>query len=428
MKAIVRKNVLNGEISVPSSKSHTIRALVIGTLAGGTSVIRNPLPSEDCRSCMEDVKLFGARCTVDEEKWVIESPAGGLHLPNDVVNVGNSGTTMYFLASIAATLNGMTVFTGDESIRSRPVLPLLEALQQLGVDANTAHPERKTAPFAVKGPMKSGTANVVGSPSQYISSILIAAPLCDGKIRLECDNPMETPYIQMTIDWMKRAGVDVIYDQEYHWYEVEPNQQYHTFDMTMPSDWSSVAFPLLAGLTSNSEIIINNLDFDDVQGDSAVVDHLIAMGADITKDKAKNRLIVRGGKNLKGIYIDMTNIPDALPVLSVAGALAEGEMVLDNIAGTRLKETDRAKVMAEQLTRMGVRVKEEQNVLTIYGGTTLKGAEVDSYKDHRIAMAMTAAGLFAEGETTIRDAECANVTFPHFYEKLNELNAGIDLV
>jgi 3-phosphoshikimate 1-carboxyvinyltransferase len=219
----------------------------------------------------------------------------------------------------------------------------------------------------------------------------------------------------------------VEYDKQgHHWFTITGPQTYHPFEFTIPSDWSSVAFPVVAAMTPGSELVISDMDFQDVQGDAVVIDHLIAMGADITKDLAGSCLLVRGGAPLKSIPpIDMAAIPDALPILALAGALCEGVTVLDNVAGTRLKETDRAAVMREFLGKMGVRVEEEPNRLTIYGGSPLQGTVLDSYDDHRIAMTAVAAGAHAQGETQVLQAQCAGVTFPGFFEKMKKIGTAI---
>lgn len=428
MKAIIERHSVKGKITVPSSKSHTIRALIIATLAGGRSVISNPLPSEDCKAAMRIAKQFGSTVTVEEGKWIVDGPKNGLQVPDDVVNVDNSGTTLYFMTSIAALLPEWTVFTGDKSIRKRHVTPLLNVLKQLGAEAETTRKDCVSAPFFIRGPIKGGTVEVPCTTSQYISSLMIASPMCEGTMRITTQKPMETPYLDMTIKWLREAGITVNYDEaEHKWFEIPGGQRYLPFEKTISSDWSSVAFPTVAGLVPGSELVISNMDFKDTQGDAAVIDHLIKMGADITKDSENGRLIIRGGSKLHGITIDMLNTPDALPILSVVGALADGTTVLDNVAGAKLKETDRVKVMTESLKKMGVDIEATQNTITIHGGKPLQGCELESYDDHRIAMALTVAGLYAEGTTTIQNAECASVTFPDFYEKMNGIGASIIL-
>lgn len=428
MRARITKNSIKGEITVPSSKSHTIRAITIGALANGKSIINNPLPSEDCKSALKAAALFGAECAMSENQWTVEGSESGIKAPDNIIDAENSGTTFYFMTAVASLLSDWTVLTGDKSIRSRPVTPLLNVLEKLGATAVTTRANVNFPPILVKGPIHPGAVKVQGNPSQYISSLLLVSPMCEGKTRIETDNPSEVPYLDLTIDWMRRTGITVDYDEKgYRYFEVSGKQKYLPFTRTIPSDWSAAAFPLAAGLTPGSELIINNLDFNDKQGDSKIVEILQNMGADIEIDKPNNRLMVRGGNELRGITVDCSDIPDTVPVLSVAGCIAKGVTVLDNVAGVRLKETDRISVMEEVLTKMGARIKTEHNRMIIYGGEHLKGTLLESYKDHRVAMALCVAGLFAEGETIVNDSDCASVTFPEFYEKMNALGAGFKL-
>ncbi len=426
MQAMISASRLSGNIIVPGSKSHTIRALIIATLAGGESVIRNPLLSEDCKSAMRAAQQFGSACQVLPDRWVVQGPKAGLQVPDDVIDVGNSGTTLYFMAAVAALLPDAVVFTGDASIRKRPSEPLLKALRQLGAEAFTTRSNSEAAPFVVRGPMRAGTATLSGLTSQWTSALLIASPMCQGKTRIELPQPREMPYIEMTIDWMRRCGVQVAYDEEgFTWYEVEGGQRYEPFDSVIPSDWSSVGYPLAAALTDGSRVVIENLNFGDKQGDVKIVDHLIAMGADIAKDEQAGTLTIHGGKTLRGMQIDMLTTPDALPVMAVVGCIAQGTTVLHNVSGARKKETDRVKVMSEVLGAMGADITCDENTMTIRGGKPLHGALLDSHDDHRVAMALSVAGMFASGETAITRAECASVTFPGFYEKFLQLGARI---
>ncbi len=426
MKAAISSSRLVGNIVVPGSKSHTVRALIIATLAGGQSVIRNPLPSDDCKSARRAALQFGSKCEIFPDRWVVQGPENGLQVPDDVIDVGNSGTTLYFMAAVASLLPDAVVFTGDASIRRRPSEPLLQALRQLGVKAFTTRSDSQAAPFVVRGPMRAGTTTVSGLTSQWTSALLIAAPMCEGKTRIELPEPREMPYIEMTIDWMRKCGVSVSYDEEnFTWYEVEGGQSYQAFDRTIPSDWSSVGYPMVAALTDGSEVVIENLNFNDKQGDIKIVDHLIEMGADITKDTKAGTLTVKGGKQLQGKKVDMLLTPDALPIMAVVGCIANGTTVLHNVSGARQKETDRVKTMSEALNAMGADIVYDDNTMTIRGGRPLYGARLESSDDHRVAMALTVAGMFANGDTAISRAECASVTFPGFYEKFQKLGASI---
>lgn len=426
MKAFIQPGPIKGSIIVPGSKSHTIRALIIATLAEGQSVIRNPLLSEDSKAAINAARQFGSVIGMHDGCWTVESPARGLQTPDNVVDVLNSGTTLYFMTALASLLDDAVVFTGDESIRSRPSEPLLDALRQLGVEAYTTRKHSDAAPFVVRGPLRSGRVQVSGLTSQWTSSLLVAVPLCQGTTRIDLPEPRETPYIEMTLDWMRKSGIEFLYDQEgYTWYEIPGGQKYQAFERDIPSDWSTVAFPLVAALGTGSRVTIENLDFNDKQGDRKIVDYLLAMDAAIIRDEQAGSLTVSGGKPLKGAELDLLETPDALPILSVAACMAEGTTVLHNVSGARKKETDRVAVMEEVLRAMGADIESEENTMTIRGGKKLQGCELGSHRDHRVAMALTAAALSAEGETVIHEAEYASVTFPDFFKQFALLGADI---
>lgn len=422
----VHPGKIRGEMSVPSSKSHTIRALVVATLAPGKSVIRNPLLSADCITAARNVQQFGAKIDKYDGYWEVQGTGGKLSTPDDIVNVDNSGTTLYFLTAMACLNNEYSVFTGDASIRTRPVQPLLDALIELGAEGSTTRFGTSLAPFFVKGPIHGGEVKVPCQTSQYTSALLLSCPLAQNKTRITTENPLEIPYIEMTIEWLKACGITINYDEtNYEFFELEGNQEYESFDKIIPSDWSSVAFPVVAALSKGSELIINNMDFEDSQGDAAVIDYLIQMGANIQKDQDQNRLIIKGDQKLQGTKIDIKDTPDALPILCVAGTMAEGVTELVNVAGARVKETDRVDVMTKILKQMGADIEDTENTVTIKGGKQLKGMTLDSHGDHRIAMSIAVAGLTADGPTGIIDAECASVTFPNFYDNFRA--AGVKI-
>jgi 3-phosphoshikimate 1-carboxyvinyltransferase len=254
---------------------------------------------------------------------------------------------------------------------------------------------------------------------------MLVSPLLEGTTRIEIANAIERPYLDMTAGWMEQQGIIFDFDNEnYRYFEITGPQKYKAVDSAIPSDWESVAFPLVAAAVTDSEVTIENLDLSGSQGDDQIVDILKQMNARITLNEGNSSLTVKGGSKLKGITIDCSDIPDAVPILAVAGAFAEGTTKLTNVEMVRIKETDRVALMHRELEKMGIEVEETHSTLTIRGGR-VKGAAVDSHHDHRIAMAIQVAGLGAEGETTVSDAECVSVSFPSFYEVMNSVGAGI---
>jgi len=459
MEIKASKHNLSGSIVVPGSKSHTIRALIIATMAEGTSIIRNPLPSADCLSTAKAVPLIGSEVDLNlsEEgvpgtQWVVRGAGKNIHLPDNVVDVGNSGTLLYFLSAVAGTFDGISIFTGDDSIRRRPVAHVADALEQLGARAELAVPGHNGCPLVIKGPVKPGTVNTPGEiSSQYISGLMLAGIRMNGKLTLNLSNPKETPYLTMTQKWMEKAGVETYISPDYKKIEIEGPCNIKAFDETIPSDWEAVAFPLIAALVNDSDITIENIDGSGTQGDDAIVDALIKLGADIEWDKEKETIRVRGGKKARNghgrlstencpdgiLRIKMSPFPDAICALAVISCFTEGTVILEDAEVCRRKETDRLKVLTIELSKLGAAVEEKADALIIHGhspvtvnGTpnpmfSLKGGYCDSYDDHRMAMSLACLGLgLPEGQAvTIKNAECCAVSFPRFYDVMNHIGA-----
>jgi len=417
---------------VPGSKSATIRAVLFGMLADGTTVIHNPLPSKDGLAALSVARAMGAEVIVDEKEntWSVHGLNGRPRVPENVIDTMNSGTTTSFTAGLCALLtDGYGVITGDEQIRRRPWKDETNALIELGATCIHTRPGCECPPLVIKGPIHGGTCHIPGFNSQHISGILApCALLPKGEaVDIVIEEPKEALYVQLTIDWLKKFGVQLESSNAYRHYRVAGGQKLIGCDCLVASDWSGVAFPLVAAACTKSNLTITDVDFADSQGDKAVADVLIRMGADIEKDINGHRLVIRGGRPLNGTEIDMDLIPDSLPVLSVAACFAQGDTHFSNLAHVRIKETDRVLVMQQVLTACGADVEITADSMTVHGGKPIFGASVSSYDDHRVAMAMSVCGLIAEGEMCIDHPECAAVSFPGFYETMNKVGAGFQL-
>ena len=422
MKFIVKPSKVSGSIDIPGSKSHTIRALVLGLLAEGESVIRAPLESSDTRSCMEMVKKFGAEIVEEKNLWRVKGTGGTPVVPYDVIDTGNSGTSMYFGLGIASLVNGYSIFTGDYQTRNRPVYALLKSIADLKGTAFSTRGNNKL-PVVIKGKIKGGITSVEAQTSQYLSSLLIAAPLASGDTTIQTALLNERPYVEMTLAWLNKLGIKYT-NKEFKNFFFSGGQKYKAFIEHIPADFSSAAFFLVAASITGSELVLNGLDFFDSQGDKEIVNILRAMGSEIESRGASLRI---KGEKLKGGVFDLNLIPDALPCLAIAGCFAEGETRLINVAQARLKETDRIKVMAGELKKMGADIEEMPDGLVIRR-STLKGTEVSGHDDHRIVMALSVAGLASDGQTEIDTAQSASVTFPGFFDLMKSINAGIEKV
>ena len=458
MIVIANKSNLSGHIRVPGSKSHTIRALLLATLAEGTSHIKNPLASADCISTFKAIPLLGATAETSADdiakssEWIVHGAGKSAHLPSDVVNVGDSGSLLYFLSPIAATFEGWSVFTGDESIRKRPVTHVVDALRQLGAEAYITRPDAESCPMIIRGPISS--ANEVttdGRLSQYVSGMMMAATRLSGTLHIHLTDPKETPYLTMTRKWLESLGANVRMSDDFKEIEVDGGLEIKAFDRTIPSDWEAVAFPLIAALITSSDIVIDGVDGTGTQGDDAIVAVLQSVGADIEWNKEAETLHVRGlskARNGSGyltteklpsgeLRVNLAGFPDAVCALAVIACFIEGKTVLEDLGVCRKKETDRIAVLHKELAKLGAVVEEGEDFLVIHGhcpvkadgsvneAFTLHGAEVESYDDHRVAMALSCAGL-ALGGLRVKDAECCAVSFPNFFGVMRNCGASFD--
>ena len=413
------KSPLNGAVDMPASKSHTIRALAIAALADGESRLIQPLHSLDTEACVAVFRGLGAAIEPDGEDLVVHGTAGALTPPESVLDVENSGTTLYVAMSMAAVLDGAVVLTGDEQIRRRPAGALIAALNDLGAQVQSTR-DNGMAPIVVRGPLRGGHTSIECPSSQYLTSLLISAPLAPEATDIEVPLLHEEPYVHMTLAWLDEQGIQ--YErEELARFRIGPAQRYHAFEKRIPADFSSATFFMVAAAITGSGLTLRGLDMDDVQGDKAVAHMIEQMGA--TVKVVPDGLRVKGGA-LQGGEFDMNATPDALPAMAVAGAFAKGETRLINVPQARLKETDRIAVMCQELRKLGVVCEELDDGLVIQGGK-IQGGRVHGHGDHRVVMALAVAGLVAEGEVEVDTAEAAAITFPGFVKLLRSVGADI---
>ncbi len=422
MKLRVRQSALRGEVTMPGSKSHTIRGLIIGSLADGESRLLRPLDASDTRSCVGVCRALGAEVdTSDAECWRVTGTAGRPSAVPEPVDVGNSGTTLFLAMGAAALCDGLTEFTGDEQTRRRSAEPLLAALRGLGATARSKL-DNGCAPLVVGGGLKGGSVSIECPTSQYMSSLLIACPLAEGDSEITAPLLNEKPYVAMTCCWLADCGIRLEASDDLQHFRIRGSQSYRAFERAIPADFSSATFFLAAAAVTGSEIFLRGLDMEDTQGDKAVVGMLQQMGCEVGVEPGGVR--IRGPERLRGATFDLNATPDALPAMAVAGCFADGQTRLLNVPQARLKETDRISAMARELTRLGGRVKELPDGLLVEG-SRLRGAAVDGRGDHRIVMALAVAGLAAEGETTVGTSEAISITFPEFVRLMRGLGAAV---
>ncbi len=425
----ISKSALHGEVVIPGSKSHTIRAVVLSLMANGTSVITNPLISDDTESALFASKKLGAKFTDTFEDgiltWKITGTGGKITNPDDeIIFLGNSGTSLRLLTGLVASTDLKISFDGDSSLRGRLMAPLISSIKKLG--GKVSYSEGGKCPLSIKGPIIGGETILECKSSQFLSALLFAAPLAKTDTVIHVINLNEKPYVDITVDWLKFLNIDFTYKQDYSLFEVKGGQSYKAFNRAIPADFSTSLFHLIASAVTDSKISLKGLDFSDNQGDKAVFDIMKKMG--MTVEELSKKVNVFREDRLSGdIEIDMNNIPDALPIMAVASCYAKGKTILSNAPHARIKECDRISAMAQELKKMGAKISEIDDGLIIEG-STLHPAVVNGHGDHRIIMALAVAGMGIEGDTVVENAADYSVTYPNFLRDFKQLGAHIDKV
>ncbi len=419
MKLTIQKSDIKGTVSAPPSKSYTHRAIAIAALSKKATV-NNPLISEDTKATIRASEAFGASIEPKKDSLIIKGFDGKPKIPENVIDIANSGTTLRIMTAVASLANGATVLTGDASIRTRPNTPLLNALNDLGAEAFSTR-GNGTAPLVVRGKMRGGRVHIDGSiSSQFISALLIACPFAQNETRVMIKGELKSrPYVNITIEMLRSAGARII-EESAGTFVMPPEQEYGMKSYNVPGDFSSASYMMAAGALCG-EVTVKNL-FPSEQGDSALIEILKKMGAQISWDRKKGEVKVSKSE-LHGIAVDVGKTPDLVPTLAVLGAASEGTTIIENAEHVRYKETDRLHAMTVELKKMGVDIKEEKDRLIIKGGK-IKGAKVHGWDDHRIVMALAIAGMVA-GETTIDTAECVGISYPGFFEELEKVGASV---
>jgi len=418
MRVSIDRSEIKGKVSAPSSKSYTIRGLMCAALAKGESEILHPLSSDDTKAAINVLSKGGVTVRQEEDLWQVTG--GDFHKPDADLFCGESAATLRFMTAICSIIPGQCRLTVGPSLTRRPVKPLVEALKQLGVDCSA---QGEVAPVVVKGGgLKGGVTELPGDvSSQFISALLFVAPLAEEGVRIRLTTPLESkPYVLMTLECLKNFGIDVEYSKALDEFRVE-KQKYKPARYEVEGDWSSVSYFLALGAVCGG-VEVSNLNPKSRQGDKMMLDFLREMGA--TVEMNQNSVIVRKSR-LKAIRADLSDGIDLLPTMAVLAATADGASEFVGIERARIKESNRVAAMKEGLERMGVKVIEERDRLTVTG-SRLKGAVIDSKDDHRIAMAFSILGSLV-GDTVINGAECVNKTFPEFWDILRSIGGKVKI-
>jgi 3-phosphoshikimate 1-carboxyvinyltransferase len=413
---------LHAAVRVPGSKSYTQRALVIASLAGGRSHLRDALISEDTQVLMQALGILGAKILHEGDDLLVTGTGGKIAPAREPIFLGNNGTATRFILSVLALGSGDYRISGTPRLCERPVKPLLNALRVLG-GSWTCGEKEGYLPLTIHGRGIQGgrvTFDDLES-SQYLSSLLISAPHAAKDVEIMVLGAMASrPYVTLTLEAMKDFGVRVETKGENH-FLVRSGQRYRGTDYSVEGDASSASYFFLAAALSRGTVRVAPLTLDGLQGDGRFLHLLEKLGC--TVSSKESWVEVKGNPLPEGEFVfDMGDMPDMVPTLAVLSALRPGRTVIRNAAHLRIKESNRLEAVAKELAKTGIHAEERADGLVISGGTP-RGAEIETYNDHRIAMSFAMMGLVVPG-MRIRDGGCVRKSFPGFWEEMGKLYGG----
>lgn len=419
MKCKVEKSKISGQIVCPPNKSYTHRAIFLASLAGNNSKVENVLLSADTIATIEACKKFGAEIETERSSIIVKNPIKFDKIVPEI-NTENSGTTIRIASGIASLFSDEITLTGDESLKKRPMQPLLDALSSIGAQCQSTD---GNPPIKIKGKILGGDVTIPGNfSSQFISALLISAPLTENGINLSIkENLVSKPYLDATIATMRKFGVSVQTLIPYKRYNISP-QVYKTTTFTVPIDFSSLALLLSAAVLNGDETIINGNIGNLPQGDEVFIDILEQLG--VTVSIEEDEIKIKSPTKLKGGRFDLSNSPDLLPPLAILALNSESPIEIVNVKHARIKETDRIAITSRELVKLGIKVQEKEDGLILESTENLNGAELNSENDHRLFMAFCIAGMYV-GNCSVTDPESVKVSYPNFIEEMNRIGAKI---
>ena len=414
---VFRGGRAEGKVSPPPSKSHTHRAIIMSALSEGRCEVSSPLISFDTRATMDAVRAMGAVVTEREGSVTVECES--IHAPDRTIDVMNSGTTMRLMTGISSLFSEKVVLTGDSSIQKRPMGPLLDSLSAAGVECSS---NGGKPPVEVRGPI-TGSELVIdgGVSSQFVSSLIMSSPLTGRPTDVRITGHLVSkPYIDITTSMMGKFGVEVT--EEGNVFHAEP-QHYRPTDYRVPADFSSSAFPLVAGGIAG-RVTARGMDMSDPQGDRKIIDVLKEAGCDV--EDSGDEVTCSNTGRLEGAEIDMGDIPDLFPVVAVLLSTAKGRSRLYGAPHLRFKESDRIALTENMLRTLGADIRGTEDGCVIEGVERLHGGRIEHNGDHRMMMAAAVASLVSDGPVSMENDACWNVSYPGFPEQMRSIGMDIE--
>jgi 3-phosphoshikimate 1-carboxyvinyltransferase len=419
---------LNATVRVPGSKSLTNRALLIASLANGTTRLTNALFSDDSRYFAKALQTLGFDVQLDEANRAMTVTGLGGKIPANKVElfIGNAGTAARFLSAFLTLGNGEYILDGESRMRERPVGDLVDSLTQLGANISPLALGERDGVREICPPVKITAAGLPGGrttvagdiSSQFLSALLMIAPYAQSPIEITVSTELNSkPYVDMTIAIMKDFGVEIERDN-YKLFSVHPNSYSPLPNYSIESDASAASYFFAAPAICGGTVRVENISRNSKQGDVAFLDVLKQMGCQVTE--GDNFIEVAGAESLNGIDVDMRDIPDTAQTLAAVAPFASSPTRIRGIASARVKETDRVHATCTELARLGVSVEEHEDGMTIYPVEKTRPASIQTYNDHRMAMAFSLIGLRFDG-VAIENPSCVSKTFPNYFEVLEGL-------
>jgi len=422
MKCKIEKSKISGEVNCPANKSYTHRAIFLSALSDGKSIIKKVLHSNDTNATISACRAFGVEVNESDDTVSVENSIGST-VQGSMINAQNSGTTLRIATAIAALSGGNTELTGDDSLKKRPMRPILDSLESLGIttESNDGKP-----PITIKGKIDGNYVNIKGDiSSQFISALLIIAPRLGGGLTIEIDgNVVSKPYIDLTITTMKKFGVDVKVVEPYKKYSIL-HQIYQPTTFIVPSDFSNLALLLSANILLGDSLKIKISLGDLPQGDEAIIDILEQMGVNVTLDS--ETITTKSPELLDGGKFDLSNTPDLLPALAILVLKCKTQIEIFNVKHARYKETDRIAIICNELKKIGVVVTEKEDGMILKKGDLINGVELNAHEDHRLFMAFSIVGMLI-GDCTVTDPDSASVSYPDFISDMQNCGARMSVV
>ena len=419
----ITPSIVQGKISVPPSKSLCHRAIIAAGLSSDNCNIENIVFSEDILATCNAMRGLGVSVTPGENNVIINGNDFSNTTQNEIY-CAESGSTLRFLIPIALLTGSEFTFTGSGRLVARPLTPYYKIFKEQDIKYSSS----EGLPLTIKGKLKAGAYKLPGNiSSQFITGLLFALPLLNGDSKIIVTTQLESKaYVDLTINILSKFSVH-IENIGYKEINIVGNQKYIARNYRVEGDFSQAAFWLVAGILGG-EIQCEGMNINSLQGDKAIVNIITEMGGNILIEEGK---IITKRSKTNGIIIDASEYPDLVPILAVLASLSNGTTEIINAGRLRIKECDRLKAMATELTKLGGDVVETEDGLIIHGKESLKGGTVDSYNDHRIAMALSVASIRCNGPVIITDSACIKKSYPEFYNdfvmlggKVNEWSLG----